>query len=35
MFYWFVKGIFFPFVSLYLGLTAEGWNTCRAAARRS
>jgi 1-acyl-sn-glycerol-3-phosphate acyltransferase len=24
MFYWFVKGIFFPFVSLYLGLTREG-----------
>jgi 1-acyl-sn-glycerol-3-phosphate acyltransferase len=24
MFYWFVKGIFFPFVRLYLGLTREG-----------
>jgi len=24
MFYWFVKGIFFPFVRLYLGLTRDG-----------
>lgn len=24
MFYWFVKGLFFPFVRLYLGLTREG-----------
>lgn len=24
MFYWFVKGIFFPFVKLYLGLTRDG-----------
>jgi len=24
MFYWFVKGIFYPFVQLYLGLTREG-----------
>lgn len=24
MFYWFVKGIFFPFVHFYLGLTREG-----------
>lgn len=24
MFYWFVKGIFYPFVRLYLGLTREG-----------
>jgi len=24
MFYWFVKGIFYPFVALYLGLTREG-----------
>jgi len=24
MFYWFVKGVFYPFVRLYLGLTREG-----------
>ena len=24
MFYWFVKGMFFPFVTLYMGLTREG-----------
>src|SRR2546428_14084822 len=24
MFYWFVKGIFFPFARLYLGLTRDG-----------
>lgn len=24
MFYWFIKGIFFPFVHFYLGLTREG-----------
>ena len=24
MFYWFVKGIFYPFVRLYLRLTREG-----------
>jgi 1-acyl-sn-glycerol-3-phosphate acyltransferase len=24
MFYWFVKGVFYPFVTLYLGLTRDG-----------
>ncbi|HKQ98674.1 MAG TPA: lysophospholipid acyltransferase family protein, partial [Candidatus Polarisedimenticolia bacterium] len=24
MFYWFVKGIFYPYVTLYLGLTRSG-----------